>query len=93
MYRHINFIQMRILSQYGGRQPGHYLADQFRLALLRTFGLHIAHDEDVFFVLSGRYAFLIANLIAYLRRRRREAYRILRRVLPAEIASRIVRRE
>ena len=58
-----------------------------RIELLRTFGLHTTEDIAMFAEFTGRLQFIQRAILAALDRRRRQAYLILRRILPIEIAG------
>lgn len=60
------------------------------MTLFRRFGLHTDGDRHHFATLTGRSNSIIRSLRSMLDRRRRQAYILLRRVLPVEVSQRIL---
>ena len=60
------------------------------MTLLRRFGIHTDDDRHYFATLTGRSNSIIRSLRSMLDRRRRQAYLLLRRVLPIEVSQRIL---
>jgi hypothetical protein len=60
------------------------------MTLLRRFGIHTDDDRHYFATLTGRSNSIIRSLRRMLDRRRRQAYLLLRRVLPEEVSQRIL---
>ena len=60
------------------------------LSLLRRFGLNNEYDRQYFATMTGRSNSIIRSLRSMLDRRRRQAYLLLRRVLPVEVSQRIL---
>ena len=60
------------------------------LSLLRRFGLNNEYDRQYFATMTGRSNSIIRSLRSMLDRRRRQAYLLLRRVLPIEVSQRIL---
>ena len=60
------------------------------MTLLRRFGIHTDDDRHYFATLTGRSNSIIRSLRRMLDRRRRQAYLLLRRVLPWELSQRIL---
>jgi len=59
------------------------------LNIIRSLGLHSVDDRIIFSLLTGRLVYIQRAIRSALDRRRREAYQILRRILPIELAQRI----
>jgi len=57
---------------------------------LRRFGLGSAQDRHAFATMTGRSNHIMRSLRTMVDRRRRQAYLLLRRVLPIEISQRIL---
>ena len=57
---------------------------------LRRFGLGSAQDRQYFATMTGRSNHIMRSLRTMVDRRRRQAYLLLRRVLPIEISQRIL---
>jgi len=64
--------------------------DNVALTLLRRFGIHTDVDRHYFATMTGRSNSIIRSLRSMLDRRRRQAYLLLRRVLPIEVSQRIL---
>jgi hypothetical protein len=60
------------------------------LSLLRRFGLNNEYDRQNFATLTGRSNHIMRSLRTMVDRRRRQAYLLLRRVLPVEVSQRIL---
>ena len=60
------------------------------LSLLRRFGLNNEYDRQYFATMTGRSNHIMRALRTMLDRRRRQAYVLLRRVLPVELSQRIL---
>ena len=87
VFRHARIIQKRAISQ-GEFTPTYDLST--KLNFVRTFGLHNYEDSAFFAVITGRLAFLQRAFRVFLDRRRRQAYLLLRRVLPIELTRAIL---
>ena len=64
--------------------------NEMEVELARSFGLHSEYDRGLFARASGRLVYLQRATRAWIDRRRRQAYILLRRVLPIELAGSIV---
>ena len=82
--RHIILI---VASRFTNHALGRLDRRGVRLDFLRTFGLHTFDDSALFATVTGRLQFLQRAFRAFVDRRRRQAYLILRRVLPRELAG------
>lgn len=60
------------------------------LSLLRRFGLNNEYDRQYFATMTGRSNHIMRALRTMVDRRRRQAYLLLRRVLPVEVSQRIL---
>jgi len=60
------------------------------LNTIRRFGLGGARERHYFATMTGRSNSIIRSLRSMLDRRRRQAYLLLRRVLPIEVSQRIL---
>jgi hypothetical protein len=60
------------------------------LSVLRRFGLNNEYDRQYFATMTGRSNHIMRGLRTMLDRRRRQAYLLLRRVLPVEVSQRIL---
>ena len=60
------------------------------LSLLRRFGLNNEYDRQYFATMTGRSNHIMRSLRTMVDRRRRQAYLLLRRVLPIEVSQRIL---
>ena len=60
------------------------------LSLLRRFGLNNEYDRQYFATMTGRSNHIMRGLRTMVDRRRRQAYQLLRRVLPIEISQRVL---
>ena len=93
--RHIDIVVKRVKSR-NYNTPGN-MSREFHEGVMetqRTFGLTQDYNDRMMFAAgTGRLMFLRDNLVAYIRRRRRMVYQLLRRTLPVELARRIVQRE
>ena len=79
----------RINNQALRLGPGDGVYLGIRLNMIRSFGLYAVDDREVFALLTGRLQYIQRAIRSALDRRRREAYQILRRILPIELAQRI----
>ena len=61
------------------------------LSLLRRFGLNNEYDRQNFATLTGRSNHIMRSLRTMVDRRRRQAYVLMRRVLPVDVARQIIR--
>ena len=61
------------------------------LSLLRRFGLNNQYDRQNFATLTGRSNHIMRSLRTMVDRRRRQAYVLMRRVLPVDVARQIIR--
>ena len=61
------------------------------LSLLRRFGLNNQYDRQNFATLTGRSNHIMRGLRTMVDRRRRQAYVLMRRVLPVDVARQIIR--
>jgi hypothetical protein len=60
------------------------------LSVLRRFGLNGEFDRQIFATMTGRSNHIMTALLTMVDRRRRQAYLLLRRVLPVEVSQRIL---
>ena len=60
------------------------------LNLWRRFGLYNEYDRQNFATMTGRSNHIMSALRTMVDRRRRQAYLLLRRVLPIEISQRVL---
>ena len=58
---------------------------------LRRFGLGSAQDRQYFATMTGRSNHIMRSLRTMVDRRRRQAYVLMRRVLPVDVARQIIR--
>ena len=61
------------------------------LSLLRRFGLNNEYDRQYFATMTGRSNHIMRSLRTMVDRRRRQAYVLMRRVLPVDVARQIIR--
>ena len=64
---------------------------RMRMDLMRSFGLNNDEDRVDFAVQTGRLQFIQRAIRTALDRRRRQAYLILRRILPIELSRNVLR--
>ena len=72
------------INAHGGNISVH---DDVYMELMRTLGLHTSDDRGAFARLTGRLGLIQRAIRTAIDRRRRQAYLLLRRVLPIELAS------
>jgi hypothetical protein len=89
----------RVVHQFNQLLPGVQMSD-FRysatenagiLSGLRRLGLVTQFDRQNFATMTGRSNSIIRSLRTMVDRRRRQAYLLLRRVLPVDLARQIIR--
>ena len=61
------------------------------LSLFRRFGLNNEYDRQYFATMTGRSNHIMRGLRTMVDRRRRQAYVLMRRVLPVDVARQIIR--
>jgi hypothetical protein len=83
---------LRVLVTYPNMSFFHQEAfrDIGAMTLMRRFGIHTDDDRQYFATMTGRSNSIIRSLRSMLDRRRRQAYLLLRRVLPIEVSQRIL---